>query len=505
VAAEVRKHKPDIVALSYRLTPEAARRLFDDLRSAIPAEERRGRQFIFGGTPPVAAVAAESGLFQRVFDGSEGRGQIVDFLNGSESRGSEAEYAQTLVGRVQASHPRPIIRHHFGRPTLDETIAGAREIAEADVLDVLSLGPDQNAQEHFFDPERMDPGQDGAGGVPIRRREDLSAIREATRCGNFPLLRCYSGTNELARWGHMLRDTIDIAWGAVPLFWYSVLDGRSQRPLRDAIRENQQAIAWYASQGIPVEVNDAHQWSLREAHDSLAVADAYLAAYNAKRLGVRVYVSQYMFNTPPLTSGAMDLGKMLAKKELIESLVDDDFRVLTEVRAGLASFSPDSAKAKGQLAASAVLSLAMRPHILHVVGFSEGDHAILAEELIESCKIAHGALDNSLNGFPDVVGDAGVHGRRQELLAEAQVLLNALRDLPSASSSDARWTDPECLAQAVELGILDAPHLCGTGVAPGRVVTRCVDGAYWAVEPSTGEVLRERDRLAQVRSRSMQP
>ena len=36
------------------------------------------------------------------------------------------------------------------------------KIAESGVLDILSIGPDQNAQEHFFHPENMDHSQDGA-------------------------------------------------------------------------------------------------------------------------------------------------------------------------------------------------------------------------------------------------------------------------------------------------------------------------------------------------------
>ncbi len=500
LAEEIRTHRPDILALSYRLTPASARQVLDAVCRAIPEGDRQSIRLIFGGPPPVAAVAAETGLFERVFDGTESPHEITAFLEGETADLREDKYAHTLIDRIEAASPAPIIRHHFGRPSVEETIAGAREIADARALDVLSLGPDQNAQEHFFHPERMDPAQDGAGGVPIRKPEHLRAIYKATRRGNFPLLRCYAGTNDLVRWAEMLRETIDIAWGAVPLFWYSALDGRSQRPLPDAIRENRAAIRWYASEGIPVEVNDSHQWSLRDAHDSLAVAVAYLAAHNAKQLGVRVYVAQYMFNTPPATSPATDLAKMLAKRDLIDSLAGDDFRVLTEVRTGLRSLSADFARAKGQLAASIVLSLALRPHILDVVGFSEGQHAILPEELIESCTIARGAIERSLQDFPDMLDNERVQSRKQELLTEAEVLLNALREVPGAPSCDDALTDPDSLARAVELGILDAPHLCGSGVAPGRVVTGCVDGAFQALDPETGRPLSERDRLAALSS-----
>ena len=61
---------------------------------------------------------------------------------------------------------------------------------------------------------------------------------------------------------------------------------------------------------------------------------------------------------------------MLAKNELIEELSDESFTVFRQVRAGLAHFSP-ILLAQGQLAASAVISMTLKPHILHVVGFSE--------------------------------------------------------------------------------------------------------------------------------------
>ncbi|HBK86124.1 MAG TPA: methionine synthase, partial [Firmicutes bacterium] len=66
---------------------------------------------------------------------------------------------------------------------------------------------------------------------------------------------------------------------------YSELDGRSNRPLATAIAENLATMAWYAERGIPVEVNEAHHWSLREASDTIAVAMAYLAAAFAKQQG----------------------------------------------------------------------------------------------------------------------------------------------------------------------------------------------------------------------------
>lgn len=489
----VAKEKPGLVAVSYRLTPEAAALLFEEMKEGIARKGIRGVRFIFGGTPPAAETAQKSGLFERVFSDRDALPEIIAYLRGEKQGEREGRYASELIGRIRESYPYPLLRHHFGRPTLDETIAGTKAIAEARVLDVISIGPDQNAQEHFFQPEKMDRAQDGAGGVPLRKPEDLEAIYLGSRCGNFPLVRCYSGTRDLLLWADMSVRTIRNAWAAIPLCWYNVMDGRSRVPLRESILEKQEAIRWYAGRGIPVEVNEAHQWSLREAHDSLAVTMAFLAAYNAKKMGVRHYVAQYMFNTPPGTDPGLDLGKMLAKKELIESLHDDGFTSFTEVRAGIAHFSSVPAIAQGQLAASALVSLSIEPHILHVVGYSEGDHAAYPDEVIHSCNIVHGVLKNCLEGLPDMKLDSRVKDRKAELIGEARVLLEALAEFGRDADGDP-WTDAGVLARAIKEGLLDTPHFKGNPHLCGQISTRLIDGAWHAVDGVSGKILSEAER-----------
>jgi len=489
----IKEHQPDLVAVSYRLTPETAKFLFKELKEEIDKNKIVNIKFIFGGTEPVAKVAEQFNIFEKIFYGRESIEEIRNYLKGISLKESNVIYANNLVDRIKQTYPYPLIRHHFGRPNLEETIEGSKLIAEAKVLDVLSIAPDQNAQEHFFQPELMNHTQNGAGGVPLRKPDDLESIYKVTRCGNYPLLRCYAGTRNLIKWADMCVRTINIAWGAIPLCWYSVLDGRSNRPIEDAIKENQETIKWYAKRKIPVEVNESHQWSLRYASDSLAVAMAFIAAYNAKKLGVRYYVSQYMFNTPSGISPIMDLAKMLAKDELINSLVDENFTVFRQVRAGLSSLSTDFSIAKGQLSASTVLSLAMKPHILHVVGFSEADHAITAEELIESCKIVHGVLKNSLYSFPDLKLDPTVVARKEELIKEAKVLLEAIKNTGKGISEDP-LCDYKVLSLSITKGLLDAPHLQGNKFARGDIKTKIINGKCCIVDEN-GKIISESERI----------
>ena len=515
----MREQRPEVAAVSYRLTAEAGRRVLEQLKARLEAEGLlAGRIFLFGGTPPVAAEARRLGMFARIFDGTEDDHVTAIYLrrlaeaireHGADGAAVSAhvdeltgpvEYPQTLPERIEFQRPYPIIRHHFGLPDLEATVAGVAQLAESKLLDVISLATDQNCQEHFFHPEEMDPHQHGAGGVPVRTAEHFRRLYQASRRGNYPLMRAYSGTRDILRMAEVLAETIHLAWGAVPLTWYSVLDGRSRRGVEQTIREAQEAFAWHAARGIPIESNESHHWSLRDAPDSVAVAMAFLAAYNARKAGVRHYVAQYMFNTPPATSPAMDLAKMLAKMDLIEALHGKDFTSYRETRVGLSSHPSDLMVAKGHLAASVLVQMAVRPHIVHVVAFCEADHAALPEEIIESVRIARGAIRDGLAGLPDLTADPAVQERRQELVAEARVLLEAIRELAGPGVDDP-WADPATLARAIHAGLIDAPHLRSNPEARGEVVTRVIAGACRAVDPVTERVLPEAERVRRILDR----
>jgi hypothetical protein len=82
------------------------------------------------------------------------------------------------------------------------------------------------------------------------------------------------------------------------------------------------------------------------------------------------------------------------------------------------------------------------------------------------------------------------------LIAEAQVMLAAIRDLANPHVLDP-LSDPATLARAVTTGILDAPQLKNNPFALGRAVTRIdIRGACVSADPTSGAVLTERERLA---------
>jgi methylmalonyl-CoA mutase cobalamin-binding subunit len=497
------QEQANLVGVSYRLTPETGERLLGEFAEAADDLRAAGVRFVFGGTPPVVERAKVFGFFARCFNGSEPADVVLAYLKGQDrTHLTEADYPQHTVKRIAWKFPFPLIRHHFGLPTMDATRAGIAQIAEARVLDVISLGIDHDAQVNFFHPDRRDPRRTGAGGVPVRTPEDYRNLYRASRRGNFPLLRTYSGTDDFIRLAKMYVETIDIAWCAIPLFWFNQMDGRGPWDLEGSIREHQKVMAWYGERGIPVELNEPHHWGMRGAPDAVFVASAYLAAYNAKAFGVHDYIAQMMFNSPSGHSDAMDLAKMLACLELIAPLTGPDFRIWRQTRTGLLSYPLDLDAARGHLAASVYLQMAVKPHIVHVVGHTEAHHAATADDVIEACKLARRAIENAQRGQPDMTADLTMQLRKEELVREARATLEAIAALAGPDVSDV-FTDPTTLARSVTMGVLDAPHLRNNPFARGQIVSR-VDarGACVAVDPVTGRALSEEERLSGLRVRS---
>jgi hypothetical protein len=226
------------------------------------------------------------------------------------------------------------------------------------------------------------------------------------------------------------------------------------------------------------------------------VVAAYLSAHIARAFGVKDYIAQFMFNSPPGLSDTMDLAKMLACLDLIEPLAGSDFRIWKQTRTGLLSYPLDPSAARGHLAASVYLQMALEPEIVHVVSHTEADHAATAEDVIEACKLARRSMENALRGQPDMSCDPEIDRRREELAAEATVTLRAIAEM-SAPGAEDPLTDPTALTRAVTTGLLDAPHLRNNPFARGQIVTRIdTRGACVVVDPDTGRPLSEEERIA---------
>ena len=503
VLENVEKHKPVMMGLSYRLTPENGVTIVRELIEKSAGLKHKPI-WIFGGTAPVSEKIRELNFFDVIFDGTDDIDDSITFLRTKklpEKSGAEL-YATDLIGRLKQKSPYPLLRHHFGLPSFDETESGIAEIAESRVLDIISLGIDQNTQQFFFRPDDRIPQLDGAGGVPVYDSAGFEKLKAASGRGNYPLMRCYSGTADVIPLAEVLNETIGNAWCAVPLCWYNEIDGRGDRAIEDSIREAQGLMAFHGKLGIPVELNEPHHWGLRDAHDVISAAASYISAYNAKKYGVKDYISQYMFNIPNSMSFSMDLAKVLAQIELTESLADKNFRIYRQTRAGLPFLSGDSEVAKGQLAATTSLQMNVRPHIIHVVGYSEAIFAATPEVVIESCKIVRGVVRSCLNGNADATNDSRIKQRRDEIISEARYLLDFIKREYAAVSDDP-LADADVLADCIKRGILDAPHIVKNEKFRGTLQTRVIDGKCLAWNGKTTSVMDERTRLEMLTGKTL--
>ena len=483
----------DLVAISYRLTPETGEKLLSEFTEAADHLRERGVRFAFGGTPPLAAKVKHLGFFEAVFEGGERSEVVLNFLKGEQNQHSTATLqTKNVIERIQSRKPYPILRHHFGLPDFEATWQGITEIAEAGILDVISLGVDQDTQENFFHPERQLITNRGAGGVPVRSEIEFRRLFEAAQTGNFPLLRSYSGTDDFISMAEVLTNTIQNAWCAIPLFWFNQMDGRGPWDLAGSIRQHQEVMRWYGEHQIPVELNEPHHWGMRDASDVTFVVSAFLSAYNARAFGVKDYIAQMMFNSPFGTSDAMDLAKMLAIQEMINPLRGPDFNIWIQTRTGLLSYPTDPAEAMGHLAASIYVQMSLHPDIVHVVSYSEAHHAATAADVITSCKIANRVIENFMQGAGDITRDPIIQERKEELVQEADVTLQAIKQIdPSVQEP---WIDPTVLTKAVTSGILDAPQLINNPFGRGLALTRILDGKCVNVDEK-GRIISETQRL----------
>ncbi|MEJ5315169.1 MAG: cobalamin B12-binding domain-containing protein, partial [Anaerolinea sp.] len=132
VIEAARKEGADLVGVSYRLTPETGEMLLAQFAEAADDLHAAGVRFAFAGTPPVAERARKLGFFERIFDGSETPDAVLTYLRGEGGDPNNQPIPpQTTVERIRWKAPYPLLRHHFGLPTMEDTLRGIEQIAEA--------------------------------------------------------------------------------------------------------------------------------------------------------------------------------------------------------------------------------------------------------------------------------------------------------------------------------------------------------------------------------------
>jgi hypothetical protein len=149
--------------------------------------------------------------------------------------------------------------------------------------------------------------------------------------------------------------------------------------------------------------------------------------------------------------------------------------------------------AKGQLALSTTMQLAIKPDIIHVVSYCEADHAATPEEIIESCRLLRRVMQDSLIGLPDLASDPEIIARKEILIEEAKKLLHALEQIGETRGIVNPYSSPQVLTEIVRRGLWDAPQLKGSPIAKGEMRTKIIKGACVIVD-SMGNPLLENER-----------
>lgn len=368
----------------------------------------------------------------------------------------------------------PVLRSHFGIPhnTIIPTVEGIKELAEARVLDEISLGSSDLSQRYFGHPEMFETLKND-GGVPYKDFSDLVALYQASRYGNFPGVKPYCHVTNLVEFVDQCLEAgmLKGVHQAVPLYWFNELDGRGPAIVRDSIKEHFAAVRKLAQCGIPVEMNDPNQWSSRLAHDTIIVTSYALISAVMTMCGVDNMVLQMQFNKPKETGDYADLAKMLAGLEMARKISlgrKNPASIFRETRTGIESLSSDMNLAKRQLARSTFLQMCMNPHIIHIVSYCEANYAARPADIIDSSKLIRRAIRIFRANQEDIMKEANspiVNERKEYLINESSYLVNEIAKLnPRYQKCPLEMIaqyvgDEDTIASSIEKKYMSAPGI----------------------------------------------
>ncbi len=208
----------------------------------------------------------------------------------------------------------------------------------------------------------------------------------------------------------MLEDSINIAWHEHSLWWFSALDGRGRRSVRESLGQRVGALKFIAETEKPFEPDVVRNVAAMGGDDLSCVLSGLVAAKAAKAAGIRRLILHAALEGG-LGKGQGELAKARATLHLARELEDGDFKVYLQASQIADDFRGDSGEAKARLAAAVAMMDDIEPHdtasphIVCVTGFGEGLEAVVPELANESIRIARQALSR-------IPGTQGIGSRR---------------------------------------------------------------------------------------------
>lgn len=373
----------------------------------------------------------------------------------------------SYVARMEyaiSKHSLPIIRTHSGPyysdriEALKEYNAWCKDLAQSQLLDVLSIGSSQLTQSNFGENWE---GKPNGGGVPVNSEMEYRIIRENA---NPMLVRTYSGTKDVPGLARIHERSLNISWHALSFWWFDELDGRGKNTLLENLQEHFEAVRYIVTTGKPIEPNVPHHFAFRGGDDITYIVSGFLAAKAIKKMGASHMILQNMLNTPKYTIGVHDLAKGRCMIKLVRELEDETFKVSLQSRGGLDYFAPDLEEAKIQLAAVTCIMDDLEPEndnspeIIHVVNYSEAIRLATPPIIKDSIKITLAALHQyrfarNMGLIPNMKYDREVQERYEALMYEARTAIKILEDkIPNLYT-------PEGFYNVFREGFLAVPYL----------------------------------------------
>src|SRR4030065_1230130 len=99
---KIDEYDPDIVAVSYRLSPEGALQIFQELKKKITDNSSPSKRvYVLGSTKPVAEVAKKLGIFDVIFTGEAGKEEIEKFLGKKKVFTRNQMPPQSILERIK--------------------------------------------------------------------------------------------------------------------------------------------------------------------------------------------------------------------------------------------------------------------------------------------------------------------------------------------------------------------------------------------------------------------
>lgn len=409
----------------------------------------------------------------------------------------------------------PVLRSHFGIPdkTIQPTVEGIKQLAEARVLDEVSLGSSDLSQRYFGHPEKFEQLKND-GGVPYKTYEDLVKLYQASRYGNYPGVKPYCHVVDLVKFVHQCLDAgmLRGVHQAVPLYWFNELDGRGPATVRESVKEHFAAVRELAKNGIPVEMNDPNQWSSRWAHDTIIVTSYALVSAVMTMCGVQNMVLQMQFNKPKETGDYADLAKMQAGMEMARRISmgrKNPAPIFRETRTGIESLSADMALAKWQLARSTFLQMCMDPHIIHIVSYCEANYAARPLDIIDSSRLIRRAVRIFREHKHDIMKEVNVpivKERKEYLLHECEYLLREIAKLNPRyeycplNAIAPYLGDEDVIASSIEKKIMSAPGIINEKYRGDFITKPLKYGMINVVDDYTNpRVMTEKERLNMIK------